>query len=87
MLEHAAMCRPRPQRLLGQPPALSSAIYRLEEANRQHWPNHSDKRMKCAFVLHVGKGDASAQSVKSVTWACAFSGASRSTTERRDLVR
>jgi hypothetical protein len=79
MLEHAAICRPCPQRPLGRPPALSSTIFRLEEANRHHWPTHSDKRMNRRVC--------SAQSARNVTWACACSGATRSTTQRRDLVR
>jgi hypothetical protein len=55
VLEHAPMCRPRLQRSLGRPPALSSRIYRLEEANRQHWPTHSDKRMNCRVCSTRGK--------------------------------
>ncbi|PNF17185.1 hypothetical protein B7P43_G06584 [Cryptotermes secundus] len=55
MLEHAATCRPRPQGPLGRPPALSSTIYRLEEASRQHWPNHSDKRLNCRVCSARGK--------------------------------
>jgi hypothetical protein len=49
------MFRPRPQRSLGRPPALSSTIFRLEEANRHHWPTHSDKRMNCRVCSTRGK--------------------------------
>jgi hypothetical protein len=44
MLEYATMCQPCPQRPLGWPPALSSTIFHLEEANQHHWPTYSAKR-------------------------------------------
>jgi hypothetical protein len=55
MLEYAGMCRFRPQRPLGQPPALSSTIFRLEEANRHHWPTSSVNRMNCRVCSARGK--------------------------------
>jgi hypothetical protein len=55
MLQHAAMCRPRPKRALGRPPAASSTIFRLEEASRHHWPTSSAKRMNCRVCSARGK--------------------------------
>jgi hypothetical protein len=55
MLEHAGMCRSCPRRPLGRPPALSSTIFWLEEANWHHWPTSSTKRMNCRICSASGK--------------------------------
>jgi hypothetical protein len=55
MLEHAGRGPPRPQRPVGRPPALSTRVSRLEEANRQHWPTSSPKRMNCRVCSGRGK--------------------------------
>jgi hypothetical protein len=47
MPEHGARGRPHPQQPTGRPPAPSSTISRLEEANRHHWPTCSANRMNC----------------------------------------
>jgi hypothetical protein len=55
VLEHAAVCRPCPKRPLGRPPAVSSTIFRLEEASLHHWPTSSAKRMNCHVCSACGK--------------------------------
>ncbi|PNF24473.1 hypothetical protein B7P43_G09102, partial [Cryptotermes secundus] len=47
MLVHAARGPSRPQQSMGRPPAVSSAISRLEEASRHHWPTSSTSRLRC----------------------------------------
>ena len=47
MVEEAGRGPHRPQRSMGRPPAVSSAISRSEEANRHHWPTSSDTRLRC----------------------------------------
>jgi hypothetical protein len=81
------MRRPLPQSPLGRYPALSSTIFHLEEANWHHWPTSSDKRMNWCIVLHMVRGKPSTQSARNVTRDCTFSGASKSTTQKWDLVR
>ncbi|PNF42548.1 hypothetical protein B7P43_G06920 [Cryptotermes secundus] len=54
-LEHAARGPPHPQRFMGRPPAVSSAISRLEEATRHHWPTSSNKRLRCHVCSSRGK--------------------------------
>jgi hypothetical protein len=55
MLAHAGRSQPRPQRSLGRPPALSSTIARLEEANRHHWPTSSNTKLRCRVCSSRGK--------------------------------
>jgi hypothetical protein len=88
MLDDAASGPPRPQRLMCLPAALSTTISHLEEANRCHWPTSSEKRMNCRVCSSRGKKRSTLTKFKkNVTWDYAFSSASRSTTQRRDLVR
>ncbi|PNF35735.1 hypothetical protein B7P43_G16134 [Cryptotermes secundus] len=54
MLEHAARGPPCPQRFMGRS-AVSSAISRLEEATRHHWPTSSNKRLRCRVCFSRGK--------------------------------
>ncbi|XP_033607641.1 uncharacterized protein LOC117282380 [Cryptotermes secundus] len=55
MLGHAARGPPRPQRFMGRPPAVLSAISRLEEAIGHHWPTSSNKRLRCRVCSLHGK--------------------------------
>ncbi|PNF24699.1 hypothetical protein B7P43_G17356 [Cryptotermes secundus] len=55
MLKHAARGPPCPRRFMGRPPAVSSAISRLEEATRHHWPTSSNKRLRCRVCSSRGK--------------------------------
>ncbi|PNF35737.1 hypothetical protein B7P43_G16133 [Cryptotermes secundus] len=54
ILEHAGRGPPRPQRFMDRP-AVSSAISRLEEATRHHWPTSSNKRLRCPVCSSCGK--------------------------------
>jgi hypothetical protein len=53
--QHAGTCYNNIHNSPGRPPAPSSTISHLDEANRHHWPTYSAKRMNCHVCSAHGK--------------------------------